>query len=125
MPRYGDAIMEHFRHPRNVGVVSDANAVGEDTNPVCGDKLRLTLRIRAAVIEDARFQTEGCVGAIAAGSVATELLKGMQTSAAAALSREDIDRALGGLPPAKRHAAVLVESCLRKALEGYRSRRTG
>ena len=119
MPRYSDLIMDHFRHPRNVGAIEDADAAGEDTNPVCGDRLRLTLRIRDAVVQEARFQTEGCVGAIAAGSMATELLKGRTLAAAATLSREEIDRALGGLPPAKRHAAVLVESCLKKALESY------
>lgn len=120
MPRYSDRIMDHFRHPRNVGVIEDADAVGEDTNPVCGDRLRLTLRIQGGVVQEARFQTEGCVGAIAAGSVATELLKGRDVATARGLTRDEIDRALGGLPAAKRHASALVESCLRLALAGYR-----
>ncbi|MSQ33784.1 MAG: iron-sulfur cluster assembly scaffold protein [Dehalococcoidia bacterium] len=119
MPRYSELIMEHFRHPRNIGAIEAADAVGEDTNPICGDRLRLTLRIEGDVVLEARFQTEGCVGAIAAGSVATELLKGRTLAGARGLTREEIDRALGGLPPAKRHAAVLVESCLRKALASY------
>lgn len=119
MPRYSDLIMEHFRHPRNVGAIEAPDAEGEDTNPVCGDKLRLTLRVRGGVIEEARFQTEGCVGAIAAGSVATELLRGRTLQAAGVLSRADIEQALGGLPAAKRHAAALVESCLRKALASF------
>jgi NifU-like protein involved in Fe-S cluster formation len=111
--------MDHFRHPRNVGAIANPDAEGEDSNPVCGDRLRLTLRIRDGVVQEARFQTEGCVGAIAAGSVATELLAGRTLAGAASLTSADIDRALGGLPAAKRHAASLVESCLRKALEGY------
>jgi nitrogen fixation NifU-like protein len=121
---YNELVMEHFRNPRNVGVLEDANAVGFETNPVCGDTMRLMLRIEAEQIVEARFQAEGCAAAIATSSLATEMIKGRPVAEVEGLTRQDIERAIGGLPPSKLHCSVLAASALRKALADYRRRRS-
>lgn len=121
---YSDIVIDHFQHPRNAGTLDDANAVGEDRNPVCGDHMKLMLRIEADAITEARFQTRGCPAAIATSSMATVMLTGMATSEAAELKRQDFVDAVGGLPKAKIHCSVLAAAALKKALSQYQSQST-
>jgi nitrogen fixation NifU-like protein len=116
---YSDLVREHFQDPRNAGEMPDPDAVGYETNPVCGDTMRLMLRIDGDVIVKARFQTSGCPAAIASSSVCTEMIAGRTLAEAALLTREDLSRALGGLPPSKMHCSVLATGALRKAIEDY------
>ncbi len=116
---YNATVLDHFRHPRNAGELADANAVGEERNPVCGDHMRLMLRIREGVIEEARFLTKGCGAAIATSSAATELLKGRSVEEARQLTRQDFVDAVGGLPASKIHCSVLAAGALAKALTAF------
>src|SRR3989304_2809825 len=100
---YTDIVLEHFRNPRNAGPLPDANAVGFERNPVCGDTMRLMLRIEDGRIAEARWQTEGCTAAIATSSIASEMIRGRPLSEVEGLTREDIDRAAGGGPPPHPH----------------------
>ncbi|MXY86996.1 MAG: iron-sulfur cluster assembly scaffold protein [Chloroflexi bacterium] len=122
MRAYSDIVIDHFQHPRNAGVLDDANAVGEDRNPVCGDHMKLMLRIENDSIAEARFQTRGCPAAIATSSMATVVLTDMHIDEAAALKRQDFVDAVGGLPKAKIHCSVLAAAALKKALAHYRER---
>ena len=121
---YSDIVIDHFQHPRNAGVLDDANAVGEDRNPVCGDHMRLMLRIEDDAIAEARFQTRGCPAAIATSSMATVVLTNMHIDDAAALKRQDFVDAVGGLPKAKIHCSVLAAAALKRALTDFRERST-
>ena len=114
--------MKAHNHPRNAGPMPDANAVGEDRNPVCGDRMRLMLRIEDGRIVRATFLTHGCGAAIATSSAATELLTGRRLDEAQRLSRDDFVAAVGGLPPSKVHCSVLAAGALRKALADYAAR---
>ena len=104
---FNETILAHFREPHNPGELSDASHLAEVTNPVCGDVLRLSVRVESDKIAEARFQSQGCVAAIAAGSFLTDLLAGKTAAEARQITPEQIDEALGGLPPASRHAAEL------------------
>ena len=117
---YSQIVIDHFQHPRNAGLLEDANAVGEDRNPVCGDHMKLMLRIENDAIAEARFQTRGCPAAIATSSMATVVLTDMQIAEAAKLKRQDFVDAVGGLPKAKIHCSVLAAAALKKALADYR-----
>lgn len=119
---YNEIVLDHFRNPRNAGELPGANAVGEDRNPVCGDHMKLMLRIDGGVVSAARFLTRGCGAAIATSSAATELLIGMPIDDAAGLDRADFVDAVGGLPKSKVHCSVLAAGALRKALADYRGR---
>ena len=114
---YSEAFKDHLAHPRNAGDLTDANAVAEETNPVCGDRLRLTLRIRDNRIEAARFRAYGCPPTLACGSVMAEMLEGMTTAEALEIDRKQIVEALGGLSPQKQHAASLAIETLQRALK--------
>lgn len=114
---YSESFKDHFTNPRNAGELSDANAVAEETNPVCGDRLRLNLRIRDGRIEAARFLAYGCPPTLACGSVLAEMLQGMTIEHALQLERKEIVSALGGLPSRKQHAAALAIETLRSAIE--------
>ena len=114
---YSDLFKDHLAHPRNGGELPDANAVAEETNPVCGDRLRLSLRIRDERIEAARFLAYGCPPTLACGSVLAEMIQGMTTDEAMKLTRTQIVETLGGLSPQKRHAAALAIETLRAAIE--------
>jgi nitrogen fixation NifU-like protein len=107
----------HLKNPRNAGELSEANAVAEETNPVCGDRLRLSLRIIDGRIEAARFLAYGCPPTLASGSALAEMLEGMTIEEAFRLERKEIVSALGGLPSRKQHAAALAIETLRKALQ--------
>jgi nitrogen fixation protein NifU and related proteins len=104
---FNEIILEHFRQPRNAGELAGATALAEVTNPVCGDILRLSARIRGNRFEDVRFKTQGCVAAIAASSLLTELIKGKSAEEAREITAQVISDSLGGLPPASFHAAQL------------------
>lgn len=116
---YNDTVLDHFRNPRNAGELPGANAVGEERNPVCGDQMRLMLRIEGGVIREARFLTKGCGAAIATSSVATVMLQGRGVEEARALRRDDFVEAVGGLPASKVHCSVLAAGALTKALRSY------
>ncbi|MCY3734496.1 MAG: iron-sulfur cluster assembly scaffold protein [Chloroflexi bacterium] len=116
---YSDTVIDHFQHPRNAGPLDGANAVGEDRNPVCGDHMKLMLRIEGDTIAEAHFQTRGCPAAIATSSMATVVLTGMRVEQAAQLKRQDFVDAVGGLPKAKIHCSVLAAAALKKALASY------
>jgi nitrogen fixation protein NifU and related proteins len=114
---YSAALQDHLAHPRNAGELADADAVAELTNPVCGDRLRLSLRIDNAHIAAARFLAYGCPPTLACGSALAEMIEGMTTDEAAALTRHDLIRALDGLPARKTHAAALAIETLHAALQ--------
>ena len=114
---YSELFKDHLAKPRNVGELAHADATAEQSNPVCGDRLKLSLRIRDGRIEAARFLAYGCPPTLACGSALTEMLKGLSVEDAARLTRSDITRAVGGLPARKGHAAALAIETLRAALE--------
>jgi nitrogen fixation NifU-like protein len=113
---YSERFKDHLANPRNAGELEDADAVSEQTNPACGDRLRLSLRVRAGRIEAARFLAYGCAPTLACGSALAEMLEGLTTDEAAHISRADIAQAAGGLPARKQHAAALAVETLRAAL---------
>lgn len=119
---YSTTFTDHIQNPRNVGELADATAVGEQTNPVCGDRLRLSLKIIDGRIEEARFLAYGCPPTLACASLLTELLDGQAVDQAMRLTRRDLLEALGGLPSRKHHAAALAIETLRTALESACSR---
>ncbi len=120
---YSDIVHEHFEHPRNVGVIEHADAAAEVSNPACGDTMHLSLRIEDDRIVEAKFKTQGCPAAIAAGSITTEMLLGRRVDGAL-LKREEVNEALGGLPPQKVHSSVLIEDAVKAALANYRKRQS-
>jgi nitrogen fixation NifU-like protein len=113
---YSETFKHHLAHPRNAGELIDANAVAEETNPVCGDRIRLSLRIRDGRIEAARFLAYGCPPTLACGSVLAGMLEGMTLEDALQLERKEIVTAVGGLPSRKQHAAALAIETLRAAI---------
>jgi len=125
MWEYTDKVREHFFNPRNVGEIPDADGVGTVGNPVCGDIMRLYLKIKDDVIEDIKFKTFGCGAAIASSSMLTELVKGKTIEEALKVSNKAVAEALGGLPAKKRHCSVLAEEALQKAIDDYRSKKEG
>ena len=116
---YSELVMEHFRNPRNMGVIEDADGVGEVGNPQCGDMMRITIKVKDDVLEDIKFQTLGCGAAIATSSIVTEMAKGMTLEEAAAISKQQVADELGGLPPAKMHCSVLATDGLKVAVDDY------
>jgi nitrogen fixation protein NifU and related proteins len=113
---YSELFKQHVANPRNAGELADADAVSEQTNPVCGDRLRLSLRVRGGRVEAARFLAYGCAPTIACGSALAAMLEGMTAEEAASLSRERVAEAAGGLPARRQHAAALAVETLRDAL---------
>lgn len=116
---YSELFKDHLANPRNAGELADADADSEQTNPVCGDRLRLSLRVREGRIESARFLAYGCPPTLACGSALAELIEGMTPGEAARVSRQEIVKAVGGLPARKGHAAALAVETLRTALEKF------
>jgi len=124
MPQmYTEKVMEHFRHPRNMGEIPDADGIGEVGNPVCGDIMKIFLKIRENRIEDIKFQTFGCAAAIATSSMVTELAKGKTLEEAWAITNRDVADSLEGLPPIKMHCSLLAEEGIHEAINDYRKKR--
>lgn len=117
--------MDHFFNPRNVGVIKDADAVGEVGNPKCGDIMKMYLKIKDDVIVDVKFQTFGCGAAIATSSMVTELIKGKTIKEAKEITNKEVAKALDGLPPIKMHCSNLAEEAVKSALENYEKRKDG
>ena len=116
---YSEKVMDHFEHPRNVGEIENADGVGEVGNPVCGDIMRMYLKIDNDVITDCKFKTFGCGSAIATSSMATEMIKGKTVKEALELSNKAVVEALDGLPTHKLHCSVLAEEAIKAALVDY------
>lgn len=119
---YSQKVMEHFMDPHNMGDMPDADGVGTVGNPVCGDVMKIYLKIEHNRIVDARFKTFGCGAAIATSSMITDLVKGKTIEEALAVTNKAVAEALDGLPPIKMHCSVLAEEGIRAAIEDYRSR---
>ena len=117
---YSQKVMEHFMDPHNMGDMPDANGVGTVGNPVCGDVMKIYLKIEDNRIVDARFKTFGCGAAIATSSMITDLVKGKTIEEAMAVTNKAVAEALDGLPPIKMHCSVLAEEGVRAAIEDYR-----
>ena len=116
---YSEKVMDHFRNPRNVGEIEDADGIGEVGNATCGDIMKVYLKIEDGVISDAKFNTFGCGSAIATSSMATELIKGKSVEEALELSNKAVVEALDGLPPVKMHCSVLAEEAVKAAIKDY------
>ena len=119
MALYSEKVMDHFRNPRNVGVIENADGVGEVGNAKCGDIMKIYLKIENDIIIDVKFETFGCGSAIASSSMATELIKGKPVSEALTLTNKAVVEALDGLPAHKLHCSVLAEEAIKKALKDY------
>ena len=124
MALYSEKVMEHFLNPQNVGVIEDADGVGEDGNAKCGDIMKMYLKIDNEVISDVKFETFGCASAIASSSMATEMIKGKPVAEAMLLTNKAVAEALDGLPPHKMHCSVLAEEAIQSALEDYENKKT-
>ena len=122
MALYSEKVMDHFRNPRNVGVIEDADGVGEVGNAKCGDIMKMYLKIDDDTITDVKFETFGCGSAIASSSMATELIKGQPVSEAMKLTNKAVAEALDGLPDYKMHCSVLAEEAIKNALDDYYSK---
>lgn len=117
---YSEKVMEHYEHPRNVGIVENANGTGVVGNPSCGDVMKLTILVKDGKIKDVKFKTFGCGAAIATSSMVTEMVKGKTLDEAIHITNKSVMEALGGLPKIKKHCSVLAEDALRAAIEDYR-----
>jgi len=122
MALYSEKVMDHFRNPRNVGVIEDANGIGEVGNAKCGDIMKMYLKIEDDIIKDVKFETFGCGSAIASSSMATEMIKGKPVEDAMKLTNKAVAEALDGLPDYKMHCSVLAEEAIKSALEDYEKR---
>ena len=122
MALYSEKVMDHFRNPRNVGVIEDADGVGEVGNAKCGDIMKIYLKIKDDRIDDVKFETFGCGSAIASSSMATELIKGQPVSEALKLTNQAVTEALDGLPAHKLHCSVLAEEAIMAAMKDYYDR---
>ncbi|MCX5669385.1 MAG: Fe-S cluster assembly scaffold protein NifU [Candidatus Omnitrophica bacterium] len=116
---YSEKVMDHFTNPRNVGEIADASGIGTVGNPVCGDVMKMYLRIENDIIVDVKFKTFGCGAAVATSSMVTEMVKGKSITEALTITNKAVAQALGGLPAIKMHCSVLAEEALRSALKDY------
>ncbi len=119
MALYSEKVMDHFRNPRNVGVIENADGIGEVGNAKCGDIMKMYLKIDEDIVSDVKFETFGCGSAIASSSMATELIKGRPVSEVAKLTNKAVAEALDGLPDYKMHCSVLAEEAIQSALNDY------
>jgi nitrogen fixation protein NifU and related proteins len=122
---YNQIVMDHLKHPRNMGEMENPDGVGEAQNPVCGDTMRLFIKVETDRVIDATFLTFGCGAAIASSSIVTEMIKGKRIDEALMISDLAITEALGGLPPTKVHCSVLAEKAIHAAVFDYQKRRGG
>ncbi len=119
---YTEKVMDHFTSPRNVGIIEDADGIGEVGNPKCGDIMRFYIKVKDDIISDVKFKTYGCGAAIATSSIATEMIKGKTIDEALKLTNKAVVEALDGLPPQKVHCSVLAEEAINAAVEDYKKR---
>ncbi len=119
MALYSEKVMDHFRNPRNVGVIENADGIGEVGNAKCGDIMKIYLKIESGVVADVKFETFGCGSAIASSSMATEMIKGKPIEDALALTNKAVAEALDGLPAHKMHCSVLAEEAIKSAIKDY------
>ena len=119
---YSEKVMDHFTNPRNVGEMDDADGIGSEGNPVCGDAMKIFIKVKDDKITDAKFQTFGCGAAIAVSSMVTEMVKGMTLDEAMNVTKASLSEALDGLPPQKMHCSNLGADALHKAIEDYRKK---
>jgi nitrogen fixation NifU-like protein len=117
--------MEHFSNPRNTGVIDDADGVGEVGNPVCGDMMTFYIKVKDDIIEDVKFQTFGCVAAIAVSSIVSEMARGKNLAEAQKITKQVVAEALGGLPQNKMHCSNLGADALALAITNYQEKRAG
>lgn len=122
MPEYSEKLMEHFKSPRNVGEVTDPDGVGEVGNPVCGDIMKFTIKVKDNRLEDVKFLTFGCGAAIAVSSMVAEMARGKTLEEAMKITNKDVAEALGGLPGNKMHCSNLGADALHKAIEDYQKK---
>jgi nitrogen fixation NifU-like protein len=122
---YTEKVMEHFKNPRNMGEIPDADGVGTVGNPVCGDLMTFYIKVKDNRIEDVKFKTYGCGAAIATSSMTTELAKGKTLEEAMKLTRASVAESLGGLPPVKMHCSNLAADALHAAIEDYQKKQKG
>jgi nitrogen fixation protein NifU and related proteins len=122
---YSDVVMEPFGNPQNTGVIEDADGVGEVGNPVCGDMMTFYIKVKDEVIEDIKFQTFGCVAAIAVSSIVSEMAKGKTLAEAGKITKKVVAEALGGLPQNKMHCSNLGADALALAIQDYQAKRAG
>ena len=120
---YTEKVMEHFRNPRNMGEIPDADGVGTVGNPVCGDMMTVYIKLKDNRIEDIKFKTFGCGAAIATSSMITELAKGKTIDEALKITRADVAESLGGLPPIKMHCSNLAADALHAAIKDYQAKK--
>ena len=116
---YSEKVMDHFQNPRNLGKMEDADGIGEVGNPVCGDIMKMFIKVENNIIVDVKFKTFGCGAAIATSSISTEMIKGKTLEEALALKNSDVVKALDGLPPVKLHCSVLAEEAIHEAIADY------
>jgi nitrogen fixation protein NifU and related proteins len=116
---YSEKVMDHFRSPRNVGEISDADGVGTVGNPICGDLMTVYIKVKDNVVTEVKFKTFGCAAAIATSSMITELAKGKSLQDALKITRGDVADSLGGLPPIKMHCSNLAADALHAAIKNY------
>lgn len=122
MALYSEKVMDHFRNPRNVGVIENADGVGEVGNAKCGDIMKIYLKVNNGIIEDAKFETFGCGSAIASSSMATQMIKGKPIEQALEVTNKAVVEALDGLPAQKIHCSVLAEEAIKLAVKDYYDR---
>ena len=120
---YSEKVLDHFKNPRNVGEIPDADAEGTVGNPVCGDMMTMYIKVKDDRIEDVKFKTFGCGAAIATSSMTTELAKGKTLDEALEISRQDVADALDGLPPVKMHCSNLAADALHEAVKSYKEKK--
>jgi len=120
---YSEKVLDHFRNPRNVGEIEDADGVGTVGNPVCGDMMSIYIKVKDDRIDDVKFKTFGCGAAIATTSMTTELAKGKTLDEAMEITRQDVADELGGLPPVKMHCSNLAADALHEAVKDYRKKK--
>lgn len=122
MEEYSQKVMDHFMNPRNVGEILDADGIGQVGNPVCGDIMKMYLKIKDNVITDVKFKTFGCGAAVATSSMATELIMGKTLEEALEISNKTVAEALNGLPPIKMHCSNLAEQAIKAAIDDYKKK---
>jgi nitrogen fixation NifU-like protein len=122
---YSEKVMDHFTNPRNVGEIPDADGIGTEGNPVCGDMMKIFIKVDEGKITDAKFKTFGCGAAIAVSSMITEMAKGKTLDEALTITKESVADALDGLPAQKQHCSNLGADALHKAVEDYRKKKSG